>query len=37
VDPFLVQSWAGISIDGLPTLEEQLQLFEREVMPAVAS
>ena len=37
VDPFLVQSWAGISIDGLPTLEEQLQLFELEVMPAVAS
>jgi 5,10-methylenetetrahydromethanopterin reductase len=36
VDPFLVESWAGIKIDGLPALEEQLQLFEREVMAAVA-
>jgi 5,10-methylenetetrahydromethanopterin reductase len=26
-DPFLVETWAGISIEGLPTLEEQLQLF----------
>jgi 5,10-methylenetetrahydromethanopterin reductase len=31
-DPFLVESWAGISIDGLPTFEEQLQLFHDEVI-----
>ena len=37
VDPFLVKGWAGISIDGLPTLEEQLELFACEVMPAVRS
>jgi 5,10-methylenetetrahydromethanopterin reductase len=31
-DPLLVESWAGIRIDGLPTLGEQLQLFRDEVM-----
>lgn len=35
-DPFLVESWAGQRIPGLPTLEEQLQLFHDEVMPAFA-
>jgi 5,10-methylenetetrahydromethanopterin reductase len=34
-DPFLVKSWAGISIEGLPTLEEQLELFQEKVMAAV--
>lgn len=33
-DPFLVQSWAGEKIPGLPTLEDQLQLFHDEVMAA---
>ncbi len=33
-DPFLVQSWAGMTIKGLPTLEEQIRLFHAEVMPA---
>jgi len=37
VDPFLVESWAGISIDCLPTLEEQLRLFEREVTAPLAA
>jgi 5,10-methylenetetrahydromethanopterin reductase len=36
-DPFLVESWAGISIDGLPTLDEQIQLFRREVMAGLSS
>jgi 5,10-methylenetetrahydromethanopterin reductase len=36
-DPFLVESWAGIKIDGLPSLEEQVRLFHREVMAAVDS
>jgi 5,10-methylenetetrahydromethanopterin reductase len=31
-DPFLVESWAGIEIDGLPSLREQLQLFRDDVM-----
>jgi 5,10-methylenetetrahydromethanopterin reductase len=31
-DPFLVESWAGVGIDGLPTLRDQLQLFHDSVM-----
>jgi 5,10-methylenetetrahydromethanopterin reductase len=34
VDPFLVESWAGVTIDGLPSLEEQLRHFQKEVMAA---
>jgi 5,10-methylenetetrahydromethanopterin reductase len=37
VDPFLVESWAGMSIDGLPPIDEQLQLFGREVIAATGS
>jgi len=36
VDPFLVESWAGISIDGLPSLDDQLRLFQSEVMAALS-
>jgi 5,10-methylenetetrahydromethanopterin reductase len=35
-DPFLVESWAGITIEGLPSLEDQIHLFHAEVMPAFA-
>lgn len=35
-DPFLVESWSGTRIDGLPSLEEQLRLFHAEVMPSFA-
>jgi 5,10-methylenetetrahydromethanopterin reductase len=35
-DPFLVESWAGVTIKGLPSLEEQLRLFHAAVMPAFA-
>jgi 5,10-methylenetetrahydromethanopterin reductase len=31
-DPFLVESWAGLTIDGLPTLDEQIRLFHRAVI-----
>src|SRR5262249_25159491 len=31
-DPFLVESWAGTTVEGLPTLREQLQLFHDRVM-----
>ena len=34
-DPFLVQSWAGLTIDGLPSLDDQIRLFHREVMSAL--
>jgi 5,10-methylenetetrahydromethanopterin reductase len=33
-DPFLVESWAGIRIEGLPRLEKQLELFHNDVMTA---
>jgi alkanesulfonate monooxygenase SsuD/methylene tetrahydromethanopterin reductase-like flavin-dependent oxidoreductase (luciferase family) len=36
VDPFLVESWAGVTVDGLPSLDEQLRLFHTEVMGALA-
>jgi 5,10-methylenetetrahydromethanopterin reductase len=35
-DPFLVESWSGLRIPGLPSLEDQLKLFHDEVMPAFA-
>ena len=34
-DPFLVESWAGITIGGLPTLREQLELFRDRVMTQI--
>jgi len=33
-DPFLVESWAGIRIDGLPSLDDQIRLFHSRVMSA---
>lgn len=33
-DPFLVESWAGITIDGLPSLDDQIRLFHSRVMSA---
>jgi 5,10-methylenetetrahydromethanopterin reductase len=35
VDPFLVKSWAGVTIEGLPSLDEQLRLFHTDVMTAL--
>jgi 5,10-methylenetetrahydromethanopterin reductase len=34
-DPFLVESWAGLTIDGLPSLDDQIRLFHSSVMPAL--
>ncbi len=31
-DPFLVESWAGLTIDGLPSLDDQIRLFQSSVM-----
>ena len=35
-DPFTLESWAGVSIDGLPSLAEQVRMVGEEVLPAVA-
>jgi 5,10-methylenetetrahydromethanopterin reductase len=34
-DPFLVKSWSGRVVVGLPTLSEQLRLINDEVVPAL--
>ena len=31
-DRFLVERWAGVTIEGLPTLDDQIRLFHRSVM-----
>ena len=31
-DPFLVESWAGVAIEGLPSLDDQIRLFHDAVM-----
>lgn len=36
-DPFLVESWAGVTIAGLPSLDDQIQLFRDSVMSAFQS
>ena len=33
-DPFLVESWAGVTITGLPSLDDQIRLFHDAVMSA---
>jgi hypothetical protein len=35
-DPFLLESWAGLTIDGLPTLDDQITLFHGSVMSALS-
>jgi 5,10-methylenetetrahydromethanopterin reductase len=32
-DPFTLRSWAGLEVDGLPTLPEQIRLFGEHVLP----
>ncbi len=34
-DPFLIESWAGRTIQGLPSLEDQILLFQRSVMTVI--
>jgi alkanesulfonate monooxygenase SsuD/methylene tetrahydromethanopterin reductase-like flavin-dependent oxidoreductase (luciferase family) len=34
VDPYLVESWSGHAVAGLPSLGEQLRLVHDEVVPA---
>ena len=35
-DPFTLQSWAGLRVDGLPSLCEQVRMVGEEVLPALA-
>jgi 5,10-methylenetetrahydromethanopterin reductase len=32
-DPFTLRAWAGIEVEGLPDLEEQVRLFGEQVLP----
>jgi 5,10-methylenetetrahydromethanopterin reductase len=36
IDPYLVESWSGLRVAGLPCLADQLALFAAEVVPALA-
>jgi 5,10-methylenetetrahydromethanopterin reductase len=36
-DPFTLKAWAGIEIDGLPNLREQVQLMGERVLPEITS
>jgi 5,10-methylenetetrahydromethanopterin reductase len=36
-DPFTLRAWAGIEIEGLPDLGEQVRLFGEQVLPEIAS
>jgi hypothetical protein len=33
-DPFLDESWAGLTIEGLPSLDQQIRLFRESVSSA---
>ena len=35
-DPFLVKRWAGLTVEGLPYLDDQIRLFERSVISELA-
>jgi 5,10-methylenetetrahydromethanopterin reductase len=35
-DPFTLEAWAGVRLDGLPNLVEQVRLVGEQVIPAVA-
>jgi 5,10-methylenetetrahydromethanopterin reductase len=36
-DPFTLRAWAGIEIEGLPDLGEQVRLVGEQVLPAISS
>ena len=35
-DPFTLNSWAGVQVDGLPRLSEQVRLFGESVLPRLS-
>jgi hypothetical protein len=36
-DPFTLRAWAGIDVQGLPDLGEQVRLFGERVLPEISS
>jgi 5,10-methylenetetrahydromethanopterin reductase len=36
-DPFTLRAWAGIDVDGLPDLADQVRVFGEQVLPQVSS
>ena len=34
-DPFTLNAWAGVAVDGLPSLGEQVRLIGEEVLPGL--
>lgn len=36
-DPFTLRAWAGITVEGLPDLGEQVRLFGAQVLPEISS
>ena len=36
-DPYTLRAWAGISVEGLPDLGEQVRLFGEQVLPQISS
>jgi 5,10-methylenetetrahydromethanopterin reductase len=36
-DPFTLKAWAGIKVEGLPDLGEQVRLFGEQVLPEITS
>ena len=36
-DPFTLKAWAGIEVEGLPTLGEQVRLVGEQVLPELRS
>ena len=35
-DPFTLRAWAGVEVDGLPGLRDQVRLFGEPVLPALS-
>ncbi len=35
-DPFTLRSWAGIEVEGLPSLREQIRFFGERVLPELS-
>ena len=36
-DPFTLRAWAGIDIEGLPDLGEQVRIFGEQVLPELGA
>ena len=36
-DPFTLKAWAGIEIEGLPDLGEQVRIVGEQVLPEISS